>query len=746
MSKSSRINLFYDSIYMLPLCIAAVSVLIRYALVPDQKLLSYVPAVIILMECLWVRHCANRFRIVPILLTVLAGACRILFRPRGERISYIQTHTWVLILLGVSVGVFFLVRLMTLTCTLRRILLLGILAGLLAVLYFRIEIQKTVFALCLIPLLAGISEEVQLRWKKSGEISRQQHLVSIAPFLLLTCVLVMAFPTSEKPFDWSFTVKIWQQAVDFVGRIENAITGSDDYDGRIGFSEKTNFLGKVLKSGSKEVMSVDFGVYSGNRVYLKGKTFDRFDGHEWKSTVTTDAAEQNAEMQEKLNRLTEAGVDKIDDYLRKSELKITYLDFRTNYLFVPMDGTAYHTVPEDLKFENNGSEILSSKQMGRSTRYYVSYYRMNQDSKDFRELAEQLSGDETSTDDESNPNQSSVTQEITPSEAENSYRELIRKSYLPETKVSERTNSYLTKEMKDLTGDYEKLLRLEKLLSSMKYTLSPGEIPEEVKSEADYLDYFLFEKQEGYCIHYATAFVLMARSMGIPARFVQGYYVKRASSGETIVTSNMAHAWPEAYVEGLGWLSFEPTPGHKKASYWDTSSQKEDTEGENIYGKNPYVSHPDGGVTAITSSIKTDKKSTDFRLKRILLPLLYGFILLLLLGIVYRLFSGYRYRKMSDADRFRIACARNEQLLRYAGFVMAPDETLQEFRKRITGRMPEATVAYTLQMEDVYYGDCTVDPAMVQLAEDNRQMIWEQIRMQNKRMRYLLLRIRSCLF
>uniref|UniRef100_I5AWF9 Transglutaminase-like enzyme, predicted cysteine protease n=1 Tax=Eubacterium cellulosolvens (strain ATCC 43171 / JCM 9499 / 6) TaxID=633697 RepID=I5AWF9_EUBC6 len=792
MSKSSRINIFYDSIYMLPLCLVAVFFLIRYTSVPDQKLLSYVPAVIILIECLWARHCDNHFRFIPLLLTALVGVCRILFLPRSERLPYIQSHTWVFLLLVAAVGVFVLVRLMTRSHILRRILLVGILAGLLMLLYFKIEIHKAIFALCLVPLLAGISEEIQLRWKKSGDISGQRHLVSIAPFLILTCMLVMVFPNSEKPFDWSFTVKIWQQAVDFVARIENAFTGGDDYDGRVGFSEKTSFLGKVLKSGSKEVMSVDFGVYSGNRVYLKGKTFDRFDGHEWKSTVNTDAAQQQEELQEKLSRITAADVEDIDDYLRKSELKITYLDFRTKYLFVPLDGTAYHTVPENLKFENTGSEILSSKQLGRSTRYYVSYYRLNQDSKEFRQLISELSDrersstpspetssetklDETGTQIQSTQGQplssskknagdsgtDSVAITATSAESESAadsatslsaedsketYREILRKNYLPKTDVSERTRSYLSEETKGLSSDYEKLLHLEKILSSMKYTLSPGEIPEEVKSEADYLDYFLFEKQEGYCIHYATAFVLMARSLGIPARFVQGYYVKRSGSGETIVTSNMAHAWPEAYIEGLGWLSFEPTPGHKNASYWDTSSEKKENDGKNYYGQNPYVSHPDGGVTTISSTRNTGKKQTFLLKKRILLPLVYGFVLLILIGIFCRLLSGQRYRKMADGDRFRVACKRNEKLLRYAGFTIEPGETLQEFRTRIADQMPEEAVAYTLRMESVFYGDCAVDPSMVTLAEDNRKMIWEQIRKQEGRVRYLLLRIRSYLF
>lgn len=98
-------------------------------------------------------------------------------------------------------------------------------------------------------------------------------------------------------------------------------------------------------------------------------------------------------------------------------------------------------------------------------------------------------------------------------------------------------------------SDIGKLRKLEKALSAYDYTLSPGMIPEEVQNVSDFLDYFLLEKKEGYCTYFATAFVLLARAEGIPARYVQGYCVPMKTQ-EVQVYNTMAHAWPEAYVEG----------------------------------------------------------------------------------------------------------------------------------------------------------------------------------------------------
>lgn len=69
----------------------------------------------------------------------------------------------------------------------------------------------------------------------------------------------------------------------------------------------------------------------------------------------------------------------------------------------------------------------------------------------------------------------------------------------------------------------------------------------------------------GYCVHYASAFAVMARSLGMPARIVIGYLPGTATSSspedgsEYTVTSSQLHAWPEVSFEGIGWVPFEPT-------------------------------------------------------------------------------------------------------------------------------------------------------------------------------------------
>jgi len=70
------------------------------------------------------------------------------------------------------------------------------------------------------------------------------------------------------------------------------------------------------------------------------------------------------------------------------------------------------------------------------------------------------------------------------------------------------------------------------------------------------------ERRSGYCVHFASAMALMARSVGLPARVSVGFLPgTRQANGSYRVSLRDAHSWPEVYLGGSGWVRFEPTPG-----------------------------------------------------------------------------------------------------------------------------------------------------------------------------------------
>lgn len=118
----------------------------------------------------------------------------------------------------------------------------------------------------------------------------------------------------------------------------------------------------------------------------------------------------------------------------------------------------------------------------------------------------------------------------------------------------------------DAESIYEKALALQQFLRAGDFTYS-----EDAPVEADYdgtglgvIAKFL-EVKSGYCVHFASAMALMARSLGIPARvavgFLPGGKLDQRLEGRAVyeATSHDLHSWPELYFDGIGWMPFEPT-------------------------------------------------------------------------------------------------------------------------------------------------------------------------------------------
>lgn len=99
----------------------------------------------------------------------------------------------------------------------------------------------------------------------------------------------------------------------------------------------------------------------------------------------------------------------------------------------------------------------------------------------------------------------------------------------------------------------------EVLSRECRYDLNTPQPP----AGADFVEYFLTDSRQGYCMHFATAATLMLRELGVPARYVDGY-VTEVKSGQTAnVTDSAAHAWVEIYLPDLGWYPVEVTPGYE---------------------------------------------------------------------------------------------------------------------------------------------------------------------------------------
>src|SRR5437899_8161045 len=87
------------------------------------------------------------------------------------------------------------------------------------------------------------------------------------------------------------------------------------------------------------------------------------------------------------------------------------------------------------------------------------------------------------------------------------------------------------------------------------------------KPGADPLAHFLFETRAGHCEYFASAMIIMLRTLGIPSREVNGFLPGEYNElgGDYIVRASDAHSWVEVYFPGVDWQTFDPTPAAPEA-------------------------------------------------------------------------------------------------------------------------------------------------------------------------------------
>ena len=172
---------------------------------------------------------------------------------------------------------------------------------------------------------------------------------------------------------------------------------------------------------------------------------------------------------------------------------------------------------------------------------------------------------------------------------EKAYRSFVYDNYLqiPDTKDMREVMRAYAPEIGSCSvnsSPAEKIAALRAIKHRMsqdtKYTLSPGRTP----GTRDFVSYFLLENQKGYCVHYATSGVMLARMAGIPARYATGYVIvnsdydpkQKTVSGSYIVEikDSRSHAWTEVYLDGFGWVPFEFTTGYSENSITPGTEQR----------------------------------------------------------------------------------------------------------------------------------------------------------------------------
>jgi transglutaminase-like putative cysteine protease len=253
------------------------------------------------------------------------------------------------------------------------------------------------------------------------------------------------------------------------------------------------------------------------------------------------------------------------------------------------------------------------------------------------------------------------------------YPDWIRSRYLQLPKVfPERVHGLA----RDLTATpptpYDRAVAIQDYLRrEMRYSLEVGPPP----YDRDVVEYFLFDSKEGFCDYYASAMVVLARSAGIPARLAVGYATGTfdPEKGEYTVLQSDAHAWPELYFPGIGWVEFEPT-----------SSMAE-------------IQRPTGAQTVLGNPLLPEQLEPEASavwkqwlpfLRRIAVPSLIALLAIPLILLVWNLSAPIRFRWMPSARLMRSVFRGLQAHGARAGIPFTPGTTPSEFTHLLARKNP----------------------------------------------------------
>lgn len=597
------------------------------------------------------------------------------------------------------------------------ILMITVCCCLTAAMLMKVQLQRSGVMLAILYGVLVLTEWNQRVWKKQKNENTHVFAFWVLPFLLGYLLLLCAVPVPEKPYDWRWARELYcsmeEKLTMCMENLQNA--GREDLDqAAAGFSEKAVFFSSII-TGQKPPIKIKLSGSDMPVCYLTGKVYDTFDGYEWTSQAVGNEPERLWDTAETISALRQYDQQKGRQYDKSIWMEAEYLFFHTAYLLAPSKILKIENQEVKTDYHYRGAELVFDKKAGYGTKYALKFCQLNMNRE---ELCAFLQGaDEKKEALWKETIEEYTGEEVTVKELD-AYRRRMRAQYLKRPQLSRRAEDWLLEVTGGADTEVEKLFCIEQALGSMKYNTSPGKMTEMVRDEQTFLDEFLLDKQEGYCVHFATAFVLLARAEGFPARYVQGFCIPTGK--EVTVNPGMSHAWAEVYVEGKGWIPFEPTPGYDVNRY---AVQKDDQNGKRGLS---YVQSPNVRTDLMEKEKKIEVPATEPGRKSYAVGrwIRYGIrglgcvlIFCALLFGIDRIKERYRDKKRSLEDKYKLTVMQSFRILSMLGYERMPEETYQELKDRLllSKQEEEIPVRFIETYEKILYG--TLEPKEEELKE-----------------------------
>jgi transglutaminase-like putative cysteine protease len=204
------------------------------------------------------------------------------------------------------------------------------------------------------------------------------------------------------------------------------------------------------------------------------------------------------------------------------------------------------------------------------------------------------------------------------------------------------------------------------------------------------MERFLATKQ-GYCEQFAGTYAAMARSLGLPARVAIGFTSgTQDAGGKWHVTGKEAHAWPEVYLSGFGWVAFEPTPGRGLPGAEDYTSVPPAQAADTTTATTAVPATPLEQVEPVPepseAAAPLSEESEDPGARLALAAVVVALAVLYVVGVPLakrRRRLRRREAAVTAADRVLVAWTEASEDMAAAGLASRADETAVEYAHRV---------------------------------------------------------------
>lgn len=517
----------------------------------------------------------------------------------------------------------------------------------------------------------------------SSCLSAKHHTsdtVYLVPFLLCAILLLQFLPVSTTPVRWNTVKSAWSYVAGLFAGNSDAYSISFS-----GYTEGGFLSGGVLTSNLPQL--VIKGYRTKHPLYLAGTVYDTFDGHAWtpaSDTPSEDRENFRLKYEQLLSSLQQSDLteEEIKSLLTSHPYHIEYSGLRTKSIFLaPYSSQLQLSLDKDT--EVFGSDMLKMKKTKKKGfSYNLVFAEFDYQS----EAAIRFLRGEAFSD-------PPVFDEKTANREKEIYNSCLT---LPDT-FPARIFELAEEITAGCENDYDRLKAIENYLSAFTYTRMPPQCPK----DRNLVDYFLFESNSGYCTYFATAMAVLGRCEGIPTRYVEGFVSNGAcvyNTRDLTLTGKNAHAWVEAYLDGIGWVPFEPTPPYRRTE--TVSASAPSTGGRSLpasAGQFPSVSQPEVSVSADSAASDSDQGSS-LSLLPVLQSILFLFLLVLFCTaciFLRRSLLLYRYNRQDNYTKIQSQFTRILHFGKLFKFPLEEGETLGAYAERLSGCLDTSDCLFT---------------------------------------------------